>query len=130
MHTFPFRLGATSYVIPDNLAPNVRYLAGQATDVELVLIDLEDGTSNLPSTAEVDELGALAAVRGLAGWRDYQSLAYMPGAQVLAVIELLVEAPFGGVLTREFVAEADFRSSLSAPEAALAAVESATWRVR
>jgi hypothetical protein len=66
MHPFPLRLGATSYVIPDNRAPNVCYLAGRALDVELVLFDLEGGTRNLPSTAEVDELGALEAAQAAA----------------------------------------------------------------
>ena len=36
----PFRTGATSYVIADDLLPNARYLAGKVDDMELVLFDL------------------------------------------------------------------------------------------
>lgn len=55
----PFRLGTTSYIIPDEILPNVRYLADQVDDVELVLFEADD-YSNLPSPALVDELNAIA----------------------------------------------------------------------
>lgn len=58
--SFPFRLGATSYIIPADIIPNVRYLAGKVRDVELVLFDLPDGPSNLPTPAQVTELRAIA----------------------------------------------------------------------
>ncbi|MEN6510133.1 MAG: cobamide remodeling phosphodiesterase CbiR [Smithella sp.] len=53
---FPFRLGTTSYIIPADIVPNVRYLAGKVQDVELVLFDVDDGMNNLPSKEEIDEL--------------------------------------------------------------------------
>ncbi|MEA4909364.1 MAG: cobamide remodeling phosphodiesterase CbiR [Anaerolineaceae bacterium] len=62
---FPFRLGTTSYILPDEILPNVRFLAGQVQDVELVLFEVDDGPSNLPSAAEIAELNALAAEHGL-----------------------------------------------------------------
>jgi sugar phosphate isomerase/epimerase len=55
-----FRLGTTSYIIPADILPNVRYLAGQVRDVELVLFEVDDGPNNLPSPSDVAELGALA----------------------------------------------------------------------
>lgn len=58
--SYPFRLGATSYIIPADIIPNVRYLAGKVHDVELVLFDLPDGPSNLPTPAQVTELRAVA----------------------------------------------------------------------
>lgn len=57
---FPFRLGATSYVIPGDLAANVAYLAEYVQDIELVLFDLDDGPSNLPDGDEAEYLAQLA----------------------------------------------------------------------
>ncbi len=57
----PFRLGTTSYIIPDDILPNVRHLAGQVDDVELVIFELEDGRGNLPAPQVLRELSALAA---------------------------------------------------------------------
>ena len=45
---FPFRLGATSYILPADLVANAKFLAGKVDDIELVLFDLEEGQSNLP----------------------------------------------------------------------------------
>jgi sugar phosphate isomerase/epimerase len=56
MNGFPFRLGTTSYIIPSDIVPNVRYLAGKVRDVELVLFDVDDGMNNLPPKEEIDEL--------------------------------------------------------------------------
>jgi sugar phosphate isomerase/epimerase len=61
----PFRVGTTSYIIPDDILPNVRYLAGQVQDIELVLFEVDDGPSNLPSRTQIAELRALAAENDL-----------------------------------------------------------------
>jgi sugar phosphate isomerase/epimerase len=58
---FPFRLGTTSYIIPDDIVPNLRYLAGKVRDVELVLFDVDGGPSNLPSPTQVAEMNRIAA---------------------------------------------------------------------
>jgi len=55
----PYRLGATSYVWPADLVPNVRRLGPLVDDVELVLFDV-DGYSNLPDRSVAAELEALA----------------------------------------------------------------------
>lgn len=61
-----FRLGATSYVIEDDLVSNARYLAAHNLhDMELVLFDLDDGRSNLPTCDTVAELNALARAHDL-----------------------------------------------------------------
>ena len=52
---FPFRIGTTSYIIPDDLLPNVRYLSNVVDDVELVIFE-SDAMSNLPARADVGEL--------------------------------------------------------------------------
>ena len=57
---YPFRLGTTSYIIPADILPNVRYLADKVQDVELVLFEVDDGPNNLPSTEVINELIALA----------------------------------------------------------------------
>jgi len=65
MKNFPFRLGTSSYIIPDDILPNVRYLAGKVRDVELVLFEVDDGPNNLPSQPVLDELIQLAGLYDL-----------------------------------------------------------------
>ncbi len=64
MKKYPFRLGTSSYIIPDDILPNVRYLAGKVEDIELVLFE-SDEFSNLPSPEVIAELVALAGEHGL-----------------------------------------------------------------
>ena len=59
-HTFPFRLGTTSYIIPDDILPNARYLADKVRDIELVLFEVDDSMNNLPSPQVIKELAELA----------------------------------------------------------------------
>ncbi len=56
---FSFRLGTTSYIVPDDILPNVRALAEVIDDIELVVFE-SDEVSNLPSPGVVEELRALA----------------------------------------------------------------------
>jgi sugar phosphate isomerase/epimerase len=60
----PFRLGTTSYIIPDDILPNLRHLCRRVDDIELVLFE-SDEFSNLPPPADVAEMGRLAAAHGL-----------------------------------------------------------------
>lgn len=60
-----FRLGATSYILPDDILPNVRFLADKVQDIELVLFEVDDGPNNLPSPEVVGELAALATAHDL-----------------------------------------------------------------
>ncbi|MBF0587127.1 sugar phosphate isomerase/epimerase [Prosthecochloris sp. N3] len=55
---FPFRLGTTSYIIPDDILPNIHYLKDKVDDVELVLFE-SDEISNLPSAQDIRELQAI-----------------------------------------------------------------------
>ncbi len=59
-HKFPFRLGTTSYIIPEAILPNIRFLGPYVDEVELVLFESE-GEHSLPSPAEIGEMRALAA---------------------------------------------------------------------
>src|SRR5215211_5950790 len=61
MKTFPFRLGTTSYIIPDDILPNAHYLAGKVKDIELILFEVDDGPNNLPSAEIIDELLQVAS---------------------------------------------------------------------
>ncbi len=61
MNTYPFRLGTTSYIIPDDILPNARYLAGKVRDIELILFEVDDGPNNLPSQDVIDELQQIAS---------------------------------------------------------------------
>lgn len=56
---FPFPLGTTSYIVPDNILPNVRLLAKVVDDVEIVVFE-SDEISNLPDPEVVEELRSLA----------------------------------------------------------------------
>lgn len=60
-----FRLGATSYIVPGDLVFNAHYLKEKVQDIELVLFDLDDGQSNLPSPDTTRELAGIAAAHGL-----------------------------------------------------------------
>jgi sugar phosphate isomerase/epimerase len=62
---FPFRLGTTSYIIPDDILPNVRFLVDKVQDIELVLFELDEGPNNLPSPEVVAELATLASEHDL-----------------------------------------------------------------
>ena len=61
----PYHLGTTSYIIPADILPNVRYLADKVDDVELVLFEVDDGQNNLPSRETIHELNGVAASHGL-----------------------------------------------------------------
>jgi sugar phosphate isomerase/epimerase len=61
----PFRIGATSYVIADDLLANARFLADYVQDMQLVLFDLLEGPSNLPDADCVAALAAVGRARGL-----------------------------------------------------------------
>lgn len=61
---FPFRLGTTSYIVPDDILPNVRALAEVVDDIELVVFE-SDEISNLPDAAVVEALRALASAHHL-----------------------------------------------------------------
>jgi sugar phosphate isomerase/epimerase len=60
MQSYPFRLGTTSYIIPDDILPNARYLAGKVRDIELILFEVDEGPNNLPSPEVIDELSQIA----------------------------------------------------------------------
>ncbi len=60
----PFRLGTSSYIIPDDILPNVRFLADKVRDVELVLFDIDE-YCNIPDAAQCAELRAIADASGL-----------------------------------------------------------------
>jgi sugar phosphate isomerase/epimerase len=57
---FPFRLGTTSYIVPDDILPNVALLADTLDDIELVLFE-SDEISNMPDEAVLERLEAVAS---------------------------------------------------------------------
>ena len=57
---FPFRLGTTSYILPAAILPNIRFLGPCLDEVEIVLFE-SAGEHSLPSAAEIEEMGHLAA---------------------------------------------------------------------
>lgn len=65
MQSYPFRLGTTSYIIPADILPNARYLAGKVRDIELILFEVDDGPNNLPSPEVIDELLQIASEHDL-----------------------------------------------------------------
>lgn len=61
----PWRIGSTSYVYQGDLLHNLRALAGEVEDVELILFDDGNGTTNIPARGEVREMAALLAEKGM-----------------------------------------------------------------
>ena len=55
-----FRVGTTSYILPDDILPNVDYLAPLVDDIELVLFETDEYGSNLPTAETCDRLVELA----------------------------------------------------------------------
>lgn len=60
----PFRIGTSSYIIPDDILPNVRFLKDKVKDIELVLFDIDE-YCNIPDQEQSGELIRLAAEHGL-----------------------------------------------------------------
>jgi len=59
-HRFPFRLGTTSYILHDDVLPNIHFLKHRVDSIELLLFE-SDTESNYPAPAMVRELNAIAA---------------------------------------------------------------------
>ncbi|MEE9367607.1 MAG: cobamide remodeling phosphodiesterase CbiR [Pontiella sp.] len=57
---FPFRLGTTSFILRDDILPNVHYLKDKVDHIELLVFE-PDEQSNYPSPEMVAELNAVAA---------------------------------------------------------------------
>jgi sugar phosphate isomerase/epimerase len=57
---FPFRLGTTSYILHDDVLPNVHFLKNKVDSIELLLFE-SDEDSNYPSTSVIRELNTVAA---------------------------------------------------------------------
>ena len=58
------KIGATSYIYPDNIIPNVRKLVNLVDDIELVLFEGKD-YSNLPTEEDVNTLTKISEETGL-----------------------------------------------------------------
>ncbi len=56
---FPFRLGTSSYIIPDDIIPNVKYLANKIDDIEIVLFE-SNGITNMPNQEVINDMINLA----------------------------------------------------------------------
>lgn len=56
---FPFRIGCTSYVLPDDILPNVSFMADKIDDIELVLFESREW-SNLPDKNTVSSMQLIA----------------------------------------------------------------------
>ncbi len=103
------RIGTTSYIIPpDDILPNVRYLADKVDDIELVLFESEE-MSNLPDEKTIRELSLLGESHDLS-YTVHFPLDIYPGSRdqqersrFLRTIERIVTLteplnPFGYVL--------------------------------
>lgn len=61
---FPFRLGTTSYIVPDDMIANVELLSGQIDDIELLAME-SDEISPLPSESHINRLREIACLDDL-----------------------------------------------------------------
>jgi sugar phosphate isomerase/epimerase len=57
---FPFRLGTTSFILRDDIVPNVHYLKDKVDHIELLVFETDE-QSSYPSSETVAELNAVAA---------------------------------------------------------------------
>lgn len=55
----PFRLGCTSFVLPDHVLPNVEWLAGKVDDIQLLLLDAHHDVPPSSAFQRMAELGRL-----------------------------------------------------------------------
>ncbi len=102
------RIGTTSYIIPADILPNLKFLSGIVDDVELVLFE-SDEFSNLPAKSDVREMKTIADDSGLS-FTVHLPLDAWPGAsdenerersvqKWLRVIDLMSPlSPFGWVV--------------------------------
>lgn len=104
---YPFRLGCTSYVLPDHILPNVQHMADVVDDIELVLFESENG-SNMPDESTV------LSMQHIADKQDITFSVHFPidrkagsaakGEQeqfvqtVITIMELTRELPISGYL--------------------------------
>jgi sugar phosphate isomerase/epimerase len=99
----PFRLGTSSFVLPDHLLPNVEWLQDRVDEVQILLLEPE---GDLPGPPELERLAAIARATGLRYSVHLPTLVALPGepcersAQAIAAMLRLVEplAPSCGVL--------------------------------
>ncbi|NBK26560.1 MAG: sugar phosphate isomerase/epimerase, partial [Spirochaetia bacterium] len=108
MNEKKLRVGTTSYILPDDILPNVRHLAPLVDDVELVLFESE-GMSNFPDASTIATLSDLAEEHDLS-YTVHFPLDIFPGSPekqvrqkcvdtLLRVMELTESLnPFGYVL--------------------------------
>jgi sugar phosphate isomerase/epimerase len=61
---FPFSFGVPSYIIPADIASNVKWLRGLVDEIELILFE-SDRFSNMPSPSDIALFRELAAESGL-----------------------------------------------------------------
>jgi len=61
---FPFSFGVPSYIIPADIAANVKWLRGLVDEIELILFESEQ-FSNMPSPADIALFRVLAEEAGL-----------------------------------------------------------------
>ncbi len=60
----PFRLATTSYIIPDRIVPNVKFLSPFFDEIELVLFESQ-GEDNFPDKGEVESLREISLREGI-----------------------------------------------------------------
>ncbi len=114
---YPFRIGCTSYVYPDDIVPNVEAMGPIVDDIEVVLFESGEH-SNMPNAQVIERLGTLALQHDLsytihfpidkkAGARDI-SERYCFVEQIRRIVEVCEPLhPFGYILHLEGV---DFMS--------------------
>jgi sugar phosphate isomerase/epimerase len=61
---FPYRLGTTSYILPEAIIPNLRFLGPLFDEIELVLFDSRN-PYDLPSEADVAEMAVIGKNLGV-----------------------------------------------------------------
>lgn len=104
---FPFSLGTTSYIIPDDVLPNVKFLVPFLDDIEIVLFESEE-ISNLPNQTIINELNQIGKQNALtysihfpidqkAGSPNKNERTFFVN-QVLKIIDLFQKSPISAFI--------------------------------
>lgn len=104
---FPFRIGSTSYVIPDSIIPNVILMSNYVDDIELLFFESASSTSLL-SNPEIKELKHIAEKKkiqysvhcpiDISDWVENKNKMIYYSEQIRIIYELTKALPVSGYI--------------------------------
>ena len=96
---------------PEFVTPVGKTSASRCLDIGHLWLD---GIDPLPYLRSALPRTRMIHLHGLKDGRDHQSIAHMPPQQLDAVLQMLVESAYRGIVTLEIFGQEDFESSMTA----------------